>query len=239
MAIVYKASNIMNGKIYIGQTIRSLEQRKSAHASSAKQGSNLRFHQAIRKYGIDLFDFQILFESDLESVRKKEEEFILQFDSTNFEKGYNARPGGCGGFIIPEHKIKSWRAQLGRPASQNGKWCGYTDDELVSLACKYIIENNFNYVPGFASIQKAIPKFPNIQKRSCRFGGGGTKELIRLISEKLNLPPNPYFRTPQYKKNQSNAAKGWLWVTDGYSNLRIKQTETPPPGFKRGRNVKN
>jgi predicted GIY-YIG superfamily endonuclease len=49
--VIYKVTNRVNGKLYIGQTIGSLEKRKSAHISSALTiRNNIYFYNAIRKY---------------------------------------------------------------------------------------------------------------------------------------------------------------------------------------------
>lgn len=48
-----------SGKYYIGQTIRP-KFRKNEHVSRAFNGSELPFHRAIRKYGIDSFEYSIL-----------------------------------------------------------------------------------------------------------------------------------------------------------------------------------
>lgn len=55
--IVYKAENIINGKVYIGRTKNNLETRAHLHNLSAIGGSKTIFHSAIREYGIDSFVF--------------------------------------------------------------------------------------------------------------------------------------------------------------------------------------
>ena len=56
--IIYKVTNIMNNKIYIGQTIKSLETRKWGHENDAvKKKVNYPFLNAINKYGIHNVEF--------------------------------------------------------------------------------------------------------------------------------------------------------------------------------------
>ena len=61
MGIVYIATNRENGKQYIGYTSRTLSQRIREHKSHTK---NSIFHSALRKYGIEMFQFEKLYESD-------------------------------------------------------------------------------------------------------------------------------------------------------------------------------
>lgn len=60
MAIVYQATNRVNGKRYVGSTIRPLKVRKYRHHTDANNGATTAFHRAIRKYGKDAFDWVIL-----------------------------------------------------------------------------------------------------------------------------------------------------------------------------------
>lgn len=59
--IIYKCTNLVNGKVYIGQTKHSLESRRKGHYSSALyNNSNLIFHKALRKYSKDKFNWEII-----------------------------------------------------------------------------------------------------------------------------------------------------------------------------------
>ena len=53
--IIYKVTNIINNKIYIGQTIHSLNIRKSQHERSHEYGYKTAFSNAIKKYGKENF----------------------------------------------------------------------------------------------------------------------------------------------------------------------------------------
>lgn len=64
MAEIYKITNNINDKIYVGQTIRSLEKRKSRHLNDARYGSKNPIHRAIRKYGVENFVFETIEKCD-------------------------------------------------------------------------------------------------------------------------------------------------------------------------------
>jgi group I intron endonuclease len=94
--LIYLARNSVNGKVYIGQTIRSLEERKSDHLRQAiKQSRRSHFHAAIRKYGFEVFEWEIL-ERILvrEALSPAECYWIHKYKSTNPRKGYNNTTGG-------------------------------------------------------------------------------------------------------------------------------------------------
>lgn len=91
--IIYKATNKINGKNYIGQTRHSLEKRKQVHLRNARNGVNTHFYQAIRKYGEDSFDWEIICTAkDKQTLNELETYYIGKYDS--IKHGYNMVDGG-------------------------------------------------------------------------------------------------------------------------------------------------
>jgi group I intron endonuclease len=95
--IIYKAENKTNGKIYIGQTIYSLEYRKIKHLEYARRkGKKTKFANAIRRYGEDGFIWEVIdTASNKDELNEKERKYIAEFKS--IELGYNMTDGGGGG----------------------------------------------------------------------------------------------------------------------------------------------
>lgn len=99
---VYKHTNKVNGKVYIGITCNKPEVRWGKNGIGYKRQL---FWNAIQKYGWDNFAHEILFENLSESqAYQKEIELIALYDSTNREKGYNVALGGVDGRTIPLKK---------------------------------------------------------------------------------------------------------------------------------------
>ena len=97
MGEVYCATNRENGKQYIGKTTKSMFVRKTYHEVSALRGGKWYFQRALRKYGVGSFDWEVIFESDLESVLNAVERYFIKHLKTKSPYGYNMTDGGDGG----------------------------------------------------------------------------------------------------------------------------------------------
>lgn len=108
MALIYKIQNKLNGKIYIGQTKMTLEQRLynkwKGHFTEVEHGSKCYVHNAIRKYGKDNFTYEVIEERSKEDFSSKQElqnwlnireaYWIEHYQSNKHEFGYNKTLGG-------------------------------------------------------------------------------------------------------------------------------------------------
>jgi len=103
--IIYKVTNLQNGKIYVGQTIKALEIRKKEHLKNYKTEKKLSspyFYYSINKYGEDNFKWDIIDMADSqEELNNKEKYWIREFNSL-VPNGYNMTEGGQFGRIYGE-----------------------------------------------------------------------------------------------------------------------------------------
>ena len=117
MAFLYKITNNITNKCYIGWTGRTVDARWTTHKADAfKNVDNRKFYNAIRKYGVDCWSVETLCEvNSVAEAKLKEIELIALFDSYNV--GYNATKGGDGNNGI----IMSAESNHKRSISQKGK----------------------------------------------------------------------------------------------------------------------
>lgn len=93
---LYLLENMVNGKIYIGQTINP-PSRYSEHKHSAKKKENKPLYNAINKYGLDKFMFTIFQVVDTELEADECEKYWIDLLQSNInEFGYNLDGGGRG-----------------------------------------------------------------------------------------------------------------------------------------------
>ena len=117
---VYKITNIINNKVYIGQTIRPVEKRIRRHFNDAiKNKLDTHFARAIRKYGTENFVWEIIDEAkNQEELNKKEQYWIKYYDSVN--TGYNETDAidKCGGNTY-QSKTKEELKEIGEKIKES------------------------------------------------------------------------------------------------------------------------
>lgn len=117
MGCVYIATCRINGKQYIGKTVGSLTNRRCDHKKGAEAVRQPRaiFLRAIRKHGIDAFDWEELFVSESDEVLCRMEVVMIAEMGTKMPDGYNMTDGGEGtaGFVL----TKETRAKIAAKAT--------------------------------------------------------------------------------------------------------------------------
>jgi group I intron endonuclease len=104
MNTIYKSTNKVNGKSYIGFD-SSWPNRKKRHKVNASSGKEGKFYEAIRKYGWKSFEWEILYQSEDKehTLNIMEPQYIKEYDT--FNCGYNMTEGGEGCFGATSNKI--------------------------------------------------------------------------------------------------------------------------------------
>ena len=94
MAYIYKITNDINGKVYIGKTEHSIEKRFKEHCRDRlkRQCEKRPLYSAMNKYGIEHFHIELIESTD--NPNEREAFWIEKFNS--YHNGYNATKGGDG-----------------------------------------------------------------------------------------------------------------------------------------------
>lgn len=104
--LIYKITNLVNNKVYIGLTTTSLQKRWNVHKCISKW-KNSHLYNAIRKYGIHNFSIeQIDSTDDFKKLGELERHYIALYSSQNPEKGYNITAGGESNQLDANPKAK-------------------------------------------------------------------------------------------------------------------------------------
>ena len=212
MNYIYKITNKINNKIYIGKTTHTVQYRWNQHTSASftdknKLDYNYLLHKAIRKYGKENFSLEILEKVEDEKVlSEKEMYYIKLYNSCVLEdnaNGYNMTYGGEGPNKINKEKIlELWLEGNGtvKISEITGHDCNYIKN-LLNTFKEYNKEEDFLRNHGTKVYQYdengiLIKEFPN---ETC-------------AAKQLGIHPSNISKCCNNKKN---SAGGFFW---SYSN---------------------
>lgn len=116
-SIIYKITNTINGKFYVGHTSQGLTRRWKQHCYTTTFGSTYHLHNAIRKYGPAVFTQTILEQTAPNIVQTREQYWIAKLNPQ-----YNMTSGGEGmPNPTPETRARLSASRRGRGNSFYGK----------------------------------------------------------------------------------------------------------------------
>lgn len=230
---IYVHTNKFNGKKYIGQTCRSPKIRWKNGEGYKKSPY---FYHAIKKYGWDCFEHEILYINlSCDDANKIENNLITLFNTNDPNFGYNIKDGGGGGGKLPQEiKNKISNSLKGRPGVNKGKKFGPMSKEQkqkISKANK-----------GHHHTEKTKRKMSesHIGKNNPFYGKHHTKKAREKISKagignKYNLGKHHSDETKKKLSEKFSGVKnpsyGKHWFTNGTINIFCKKC---PIGFTKG-----
>ena len=182
MAYIYKMTNNINGKIYIGQTKYDIFERLKSHKKDSKRENNKNrpIYIAINKYGIDNFSTEIIEEVPIEKLDEREKYWIEYYRS--FKYGYNATVGGAGKKYIDYDLVIETYKNV-RCLSKTAELCDCHIDSVRNILNQNNIEiDRVNPI-------KLISKIVNMYNENGNYimSFSSTREAARFLIKEYNL----------------------------------------------------
>jgi group I intron endonuclease len=147
--IIYKYTS-PSGKCYVGQTHKE-ERRKQEHQWEAAGGSTFPFHCAIRKYGIDNFEYEVICKDIPEELVNGLEIGAIHMEDA-YTKGYNCTEGGegaKGSIVSDEARLNMSKAREGIKFSRSTRQ-KMSEARKIKVKC---IETGIIYESNVAAAQ--------------------------------------------------------------------------------------
>lgn len=207
---VYKITNKINGKIYIGK-------HQTNDLNDGYMGSGVLLRRAHVKYGLENFVKEILHVFDTEQEMNTKEKELVTEEFCLREDTYNLCVGGQGGFgyinsnpdmFLTEKRLAALNHRLGTLA---WKQKYDSDHEFRERNCQILIDAKIK--------QKEM--YPN----GTFYGKKHSDHTKRLIGEKNSVK----------MQGEGNSQYGSIWITNGIENKKIKDVYNIPEGWYKGR----
>lgn len=144
---IYCITNKINGKKYVGQTIRDLTIRFNEHCFDDR--SNSKIHQAIKKYGWQNFSYEVVEQVEPEFLDEREQYYIKEWHLQDDKFGYNILSGGqfqkpCKRLIIVENNLIFASVEdFGRMVSDITSWWS---SSWIAHKIRQVIEQNKEFL---------------------------------------------------------------------------------------------
>jgi hypothetical protein len=205
--LVYKITNTINNKIYIGC-------HKTKDKNDGYFGSGKYLKNAIKKYGIENFTKDIIFEASSSKEMFEKEKQLVEIGPNS----YNLKHGGFGGFdyinknLSPEHRKrvgKLGQVSLQKRLKEDSKFREWYLEENRKRAKKLHQEG----------------KMKNWSQTYSWLGKKHKEESKKKIGAANSI----------HQKGSGNSQYGTMWITDGKNSVRIKKDDNIPEGWKKGR----
>lgn len=238
---IYKTTNKINNKIYIGQ------KKSDVFLAEKYLGSGVRLKSAIKYYGKENFSVELVDTADsLEKLNEKEIYYISYYSSTNPEIGYNISFGGGG-----ISGIVAWNSGLTKETDSRLIQSDETKQKRSeSLKVAYAENRHPKNKPGYKhshaqsdSVRKANSE-RQIGKRWMYYGEESDPKIVTTVFR----DDIEYYLSIGYKFGRPNFSaiawnKGLTKETDErvskYSEHRREQLKTRCIGFCRPKSVTN
>lgn len=218
MSIIYRITNNINNKSYIGQTIFSLEKRlKSHYCDTFTKNSKTKFHNALRKHPTEVWVCEIIEEvDDINLLNEREIYWIFHYDT--FKNGYNSTSGGVQYIEITEEtKNKISKANKGKSSPNKGKKA--TEEAKEKMRQAKLGEKNNRYGKHHSDETKEK------MSKSAKNKPKSEKHKLSLSKAKIGKPsPNKGKTTSEETKAKLRQAALKRW-NNGVVNTSIKAEE--------------
>ena len=166
---IYRITNTVNGKIYIGQTRMTVHKRWMSHKSSSKKVDN-PLYRAMRKYGVDKFTVETVFalssktkESLKNSLDFCETYCIGKYKTLSNQNGYNLTRGGDSGNInftnsVDQYDLKLNHIQSFENIKEASVFTGI-DEKAIRCNCEESQQTAGCYIWCYSKNKPKKPKY--------------------------------------------------------------------------------
>lgn len=205
---IYKIRNLLNGKVYIGQSV-DLNTRFKDHKKKCRCKTNHPLYNTIRKYGLENFEFDVIEHiEDINKLNECEQYWLDYYKSYDRNYGYNL----C--YIAESTRGYKHTEETKQKMSLNHSksWLGkkHTEETKRKIGeCHVGKEVSIETRQKLSEINigKKRKPFTDVHRRNLSLKGKGRK-FSKITREKMLLSHTGKKLSEEHRKNLSEAKKG-------------------------------
>jgi group I intron endonuclease len=219
--IVYRATNKINGKCYIGYTTKSIDERIKEHIYRSKSKNDKSyfylFKKSLRKYGIDSFKWDVLENCESKQDCCLKEIYYIKKYNTISPNGYNLTEGGNGGVQSEQTKLKISNTvkEYWKNNKNSHHWKNSSSEDRSEWAKKsWLIKKENGYIkPSYFHSEESKLKISITKnnKNRIKWFNNLTNEVLELsiteMANKTKLSVGTFSHL--YKKRTKITKCGW------------------------------
>lgn len=237
---IYVHTNKINGKMYVGQTIKGNYPHRRWDNGNGYQNCTY-FYRAIQKHGWDNFEHEVV-ANNLTAQEADNFEILLidKLDTTNPDKGYNISPGGVQNKTLSEAtKKKISESHMGEKnpmygirlvGEKNGMYGKKLSEEhkqkLLDAARKANVGKTLSEETKKKLSESAKERFSNPENNPF-YGKRHTEESKKKMSEAKKGEKSYHAKQVVQMDNDYNVIKIWGCIADAYRTLNICRQSIP------------
>lgn len=165
---IYKITNLLNGRVYIGQSKDIYVRYNSHHKYEYKNENRADFqlYQAFKKYGLDNFSIEVVELCPSDELNDKEIYWIEYYNS--FKQGYNMTAGGSNfspniHSVETEQKRRQTREKTQSLVGENHPRAKLTNEEVLNIRQRYSIGESMQSIyQDYKDVYKNVGTFQQI-----------------------------------------------------------------------------
>lgn len=209
---VYKTTNLINNKIYIGI-------HKTTNPNDKYLGSGKLLLEAVRKYGEENFRKEVLFDFNNDKQMKEKEKEIVTEEFCRRKDTYNITLGGEGGWFY---------------VNKSGLAKSKEHTSVASRHHSFLIKNDASYRQKYIKIMKERMSSKDVKEKikASRIRNGTWRKKTFL--GKRHTEETKQRISNSRKGKQTTSTLGKHWYTNGKENIICFDSEIPK-GFSKGR----